>query len=154
MRFAGLTKKSQAAHAEIRNLSTSGISFAISAGAAPEPGQMLKVEFELPTKHPVAWFATVTRVETSTGWDPRNGEKEMVLVALKFHKIPTSLTDAISRSLRPLLNKQEELVYDLDQIEAKPAAIFIFLCAALAFCYSALAISLNTWLEIMHTSKP
>jgi hypothetical protein len=99
MRFAGMEKMALASRARVRDLSSSGISFLIEPGNAPAEGDMLKIEFQLPNRRQLAWFATVVRIESRIEWQPEFGQRAQTVVAAKFRPLPAPLSRAIQKGL-------------------------------------------------------
>jgi hypothetical protein len=95
MRFAPMTTRGAAMPSSLRDLSSTGLAFTLVGHAAetgrvtPEEGDMIKIEFTIPSRRQIACFATVVRVEERTDWDPELGDRTTTLVAVKFRNMPS-----------------------------------------------------------------
>ncbi|MEK7355987.1 MAG: PilZ domain-containing protein, partial [Bdellovibrionota bacterium] len=83
LRFAGMNTRGVIHRAAIRDLSESGIAFALGQTEAPEEGELLKIEFPVPGRPSIACFATVVRVEARSDWDPEWGDRGHTLIGLQ-----------------------------------------------------------------------
>ena len=156
LRFAGMDTKGQTTHARVRDLSATGLSFVFDEinGAnrpdtlgAPFEGELLKVEFGVPGKKQIAWFAIVVRVETRSEWHPEKGDISFTLIALRFRELPQPFQQAIEQSVNGRVNEEEHV---LDE-SADPSALAAFCGLSLTLLLSLywLSLPLSTWLTLV-----
>ena len=100
LRFAPSTTKGEIHHAIIRDLSDTGLSFALASNMqAPEEGELLKVEFPIPGRKNIACFATVVRVDAHSEWDPEWGDRGHNVIGLQFRNLPALHLRSIKKGL-------------------------------------------------------
>jgi hypothetical protein len=99
VRFAGMHTRGIIHRAAIRDLSESGLAFAIGETQPPEEGELLKIEFPIPGRKNIACFATVIRVEKRSDWDPEWGDRGHTLIGLQFRNLPTAHFRALQKGL-------------------------------------------------------
>ncbi len=147
MRFKA-PEKSRASAAQIRDLSTTGLSFVVSADEAPLAGEMLKVEFTLPRSprqlrsRKIAWFASVVRIERPNPW-----EKSLLIVASRFYRLPTGLTTQLKTCLDPKVGNEEKADFDLGAPTAKDLFLFTSLMLASVGALTLMVIPVALWLQ-------
>lgn len=157
MRFKGMDQSVHSTHAEIRNVSESGLSFVVDAGQAPEQGQMLKIEFKLPPTAPgpgrvglkqdqLAWFADVVRVESRMEWHPAAADRLVTVVALRFHNLPSAMRGVLSRSLRDQDFVHEQPDFQEVARDHHELALFCGLSILAVMALGILALPANQWL--------
>jgi hypothetical protein len=144
MRFAGMDTKGVKTPAQIRDLSSTGLSFMVESEDAPFENELLKLEFTLPGSRQIAWFANVVRVEKRSDWSPETGHQPYTLIALRFRKLPHAFHHAIERSLNGLVDEDHQIVSD----NADPAAMakFYGLAIALFGSFFWMSLPLGQWL--------
>jgi hypothetical protein len=125
MRFAEMDVRGSASRARVHDLSTTGLSFICDSIDVPFEGDMLKVEFGLPGRKQIAWFATVVRIETRTEWDPELGNRSFTLIALKFRQLPAPFFKAIEKSVN--IREHDGSTSDFHTPNAKNVATLIAL---------------------------
>jgi hypothetical protein len=146
MRFKGVEKPS-AVSAQIRDLSTSGMSFVVSTLEAPHEGEMLKVEFTLPRSprqignRKISWFASVVRIENPNPW-----EKSVTIVASRFYRLPSGLTNQLKNCLEPKVGTSEKADFDLGAPTAKDLLLFASLLAASVSALVLMTLPVTVWL--------
>jgi hypothetical protein len=143
LRFAGMDTKGVKTPAQIRDLSSTGLSFMVETEEAPFENEILKLEFTLPGSRQIAWFANVVRVERRSDWNPEAGDQPYTLIALQFKKLPHPYQQAIERSLNGRVDEEEQVVTGTD-----PAAMVKFCGLALALLGSFfwMSLPLDQWL--------
>lgn len=148
MRFAGMDTRGTAVHAEMINLSETGLLFTIPATpeiAPPEEGDMLKIEFTIPNHKQIACFATVIRVEQQTDWSPDLGDRHFQIVALHFRNLPHFHQRALQLGL---IGKPSQ--DDSNQSLSRPTAetfIFAGLTFALFINFYLLSLKPQAWIN-------
>ena len=149
LRFAGMERKGEPSRARIRDVSASGLSFLVDyreAHRLPPVGTMLKVEFSVPGRKQIAWFATVVRIEAKGEWDDE--ESEGVAVALKFRKLPAAFVRAIEVVLKEKgTGDPDDGVVEL--IDAQGAARLFLVSLALVAVLAITALPPSMWLRIL-----
>ena len=108
MRFAGMDSRGLSSHANVNDLSATGLSFLVDGPIIPMEGDLLKIEFGVPGRKQIAWFATVVRVESRTDWNPELGDRSRTLVAIRFRQLPVPFQKAIQKSISGRLSGDEE----------------------------------------------
>lgn len=174
MRFKAHDSRSDSTHAEVRNVSTTGLSFVVPAGGAPKVGDMLKVEFSLPgalsqegnsmkrtLKNPlnnqVAWFAEVIRVESNLEWTPwqlddmtnisQHFNRQVVtIVAIRFKNLPSGITKALTQSLQGKRLDDESADFDVSHVNQKELVLLSAFTALGLVSMILMAIPTHLWI--------
>lgn len=107
MRFKGMNVNASASRAVTRDVSESGLSFIVDENESPFDGEILKIEFTLPGRRQIAWFATVARTETKIDWDPIRGYHSQTVIGLRFHRLSKVLSRELKRSLDGKVEDEE-----------------------------------------------
>lgn len=118
LRFALAEKRDKTFTTESIDVSASGIAFEIDRKHAPPVNKLLVIEFTIPGREKVTWFARVSRIE-----DP--GEKKQwkmfsdrVIVAIEFKFLPMAFRWLMHYAIKKRREEQEE--------EAKVKAFYRF----------------------------
>ena len=74
--------------AEIYDISQEGISFRIESNYAPELGEVIAIEFQLPNAGPMAWYAKVVRTELEFIEDRESEHVHVLRIATLFVDLP------------------------------------------------------------------
>ena len=145
MRFAGMENRGQAAEANVHDLSATGLSFLVDGAVAPMEGDLLKIEFGIPGRKQIAWFATVVRVENRNEWNPETGDRSRILVAIRFRQLPVPFRKAIQKSVTGRISEnEEEAAIDL-RTQTEPLAAFCVFSLALLGAFLLMVQTLPTW---------
>lgn len=95
MRFALMQTRGSALDTELINISQSGLKFTVFNGEVPhrglDEGDMIKIEFKIPSGKQIACFATVTRVEPVG--------PTLLEIAVSFRHLPSAFAKALERAL-------------------------------------------------------
>jgi hypothetical protein len=151
VRFAGSEANGTIARARIQNLSATGIAFVVASQEAPQAGELLKIEFTLPTGRSAAWFATVVRVEHKSEWDPEIGDRDFTLIGVRFRHLPQDLATAIHRSLGPRANEDDaSAVFNAGPDMLKEKKLAALYGVLLILCFALLALPPQAWLAPFH----
>lgn len=148
LRYAGMNTRGIIRRAAIRDLSESGLAFAIGETQAPEEGELLKIEFPIPGRKTIACFATVVRVDKRSEWDPEWGDRGHTLIGLQFRNLPTLHFRAIQRGLEGRVTNEN---FDWQKTRRTHALAFTGLSIALALGAWAMTHSPQTWLGYFRT---
>ncbi|MES2966024.1 MAG: PilZ domain-containing protein [Bdellovibrionota bacterium] len=146
LRFAGMNTRGVIQRAAIRDLSESGLAFAIGETESPEEGELLKIEFPIPGRKTIACFATVVRVERRSDWDPEWGDRGHTLIGLQFRNLPSLHFRAIQRGLEGRVTNEN---FDFQRTRRTHALAFTGLSIALALGAWAMAQSPQAWLGLV-----
>lgn len=143
VRFAGMNTRGVIHRAAIRDLSESGLAFALGETDPPEEGELLKIEFPIPGRKNIACFATVIRVEERTEWDPEWGDRGHTLVGLQFRNLPSLHFRALRKGLEGRVTPEN---FDWQRTRRTHALAFTGLSIALLASAWAMTQSPQTWL--------
>lgn len=96
----------------IMNVSETGLAFLVDSIMAPQVGDLIKVEFPVPGKDQVAWWAKVVRLEEFqdlSPWFDDVGKNTggQILVGIRFEQLPEGHREEIREGL--FLRYKEEL---------------------------------------------
>lgn len=75
-------------HAEIYDISREGVSFRIDENYAPELGELIAVEFQLPNAKSMAWYAKVVRAEIEYIEEKKDEFTQVLRIASVFIELP------------------------------------------------------------------
>lgn len=103
MRFALMQTRGNALDTELRDVSKTGLKFTVPNAEVPhrglDEGDMIKIEFKIPSGKQIACFATVVRVEVIEQWHPDFGDQSFTEVAVTFRQLPSLFAKALEKSL-------------------------------------------------------
>jgi hypothetical protein len=99
VRFAAAAKGSKRFQTKILNLSETGMAFLLPFLDNPKKGEVIKVEFQVPSSEPIACFARVVRIEQHTLYTNDGRRQKFKLVAVKFKDLPVAQRQYIREGL-------------------------------------------------------
>jgi hypothetical protein len=150
LRFAPLRTKGQAFESDLLDVSASGLAFQIQVGdpvaLTLEEGTILKIEFTLPRDLQIACFATLTRIEALTTWDPSFGPRHSYKVAVQFRNLPKQHLLSLQKSFRGLNHAETPLKLrpSLRSLLALSTST-----AAMAGFFYLMALPIDIWLRFL-----
>jgi hypothetical protein len=153
MRFALMQTRGAALDTELQNVSKSGLKFCIFNDEVPrrglDEGDMIKIEFKIPSGKQIACFATVTRVEQVANWNPEFGDQSITEVAVSFRNLPTAFVNALERALPNKENEAQtkEISVNLFPTELNKRSLILFSLSSVALfsLFVFLSISPQQW---------
>jgi hypothetical protein len=86
---------------EIQNISLSGLAFTAPHDLCPLVGEIIKIQFQVPSSHEMACYGLVTRIEAISG--------SQMIVAIQFHKLEMSQRIVLLQGLAQKLKEQIEV---------------------------------------------
>jgi hypothetical protein len=123
IRLAGPQQTPWEEGTEIQNISLTGLAFTAPADLVPIIGEVIKIQFEAPTKSQMACFGLVTRLDQF--------DNSTTLVATKFLKLDFTqriyLTHALSLRLREQQERQRNAALKLQWRKRYPAMFLAWL---------------------------
>lgn len=103
MRFALMQTRGSAFDTELRDVSTTGLKFTVFNTEVPrrglDEGDVIKIEFKIPSGKQIACFATVTRVEQHAEWNADLGDHFVTEVAVTFRHLPSAWAKALEKAM-------------------------------------------------------
>jgi hypothetical protein len=104
MRFSRKRKGAKIFETQIINVSETGMAFRVESENAPQIGEVIKVEFNVPgERYKIAWFANVVWLETPYHVALR--KKEEVKAGIQFHSLPERHRQILSAGLKAKFNE-------------------------------------------------
>ena len=153
MKFADLESRGVSSRARVHDLSSTGLSFIVDTDETPMTGDVLKIEFDVPGRKQIAWFATVVRIEQRTEWDPELGDRTFTLVGLRFRQLPAPFRNAIQSSVGGKITGDEKLLNpgtgdrSLPAMDPRSAMAFAALTALVLALFFFMAHSPARWFQ-------
>lgn len=101
--FTSDQKNSTSCRADCLNISGSGLGFIVENDYAPDFGEIIKLDFNIPNQNKVSWWGRVVRLSeySEEKWWKQNKKYEnLVFVAIHFHDIPDGQREQIEDVLR------------------------------------------------------
>lgn len=136
---------------EIRNVSTSGLSFTAPMDLSPIMGETIRVEFAVPGSKQMACFAKVIRLENL---EPGNkSETASQLVAVEFELLNTSQRWNLKEGIGKKINNETEKVIEISKTPPMNPflkVIFVFTVGLSLFCSAFLLFSIFKFLSQPH----
>lgn len=103
MRFALMQTKGNAFDTELHDVSTTGLKFKVFNSEVPrrglDEGDVIKIEFKIPSGKQIACFATVTRIDQTKQWSAEFGDHFVTEVAVQFRHLPTAWAQALEKAM-------------------------------------------------------
>ncbi len=132
IRFAGPRRDPWEEDTQIKNISMSGLIFSAPVDIAPEIGEMIKVQFEVPGASQMACWARVQRINAVSN--------EKVMIAIQFEKLELAHKLLLKYGLNQKkkndekLNRREKLMSLPLWIAHNSSSVFklLFISSALA----------------------
>jgi len=154
MRFALMQTRGDAFDTELHDVSTSGLKFKVFNTEVPrrglDEGDVIKIEFRIPSGKQIACFATVTRVDQNKQWTAELGDHSITEVAVQFRHLPTAWAQALEKAM-PKKDGDESTVIQLpvipfDLSNRKALMLFSLSSVALFSLFLFLSTSPAQWL--------
>ena len=156
MRFALMQTRGSALETELVDVSKSGLKFSIFNTEVPkrglDEGDVIKIEFKIPSGRQIACFATVTRLEQIDHWDPEFGDQSITEVAVQFRHLPDAFASALEKSM-PKQEAQDQPASPIhipiipSHMTTKQVMLFSLSSIALCSLFMFLSISPTQWMH-------
>lgn len=151
MRFALMQTRGNAFETELRDVSTTGLKFTVFNTEVPrrglDEGDVIKIEFKIPSGKQIACFATVTRVDQRQEWHPDHGDHFITEVAVSFRHLPSAWAKALEKAMPETEGHETIHVTTLpEHMHRKALVLFSLSSVALFSLFMFLSTSPQQWL--------
>ncbi|MCB0415657.1 MAG: PilZ domain-containing protein, partial [Bdellovibrionales bacterium] len=93
---------SENCRAEFIDISGTGVAFIVESDFAPNFGEVIKLDFEVPGYQKVSWWGRVVRINEYSEqkwWKQTQTYEDLVFVGVHFHNLPEGQKEAIEKAL-------------------------------------------------------
>ncbi|MFN7903748.1 MAG: PilZ domain-containing protein [Pseudobdellovibrionaceae bacterium] len=133
VRVVGPKQEPWEEYTDIHNVSLTGLSFTVDAHLCPRLGEVIKLQFTVPSSQEMACFAIVTRLEQIS--------TDITMVGIHFYKLDIAQRINLARGLTEKFqnkNPEKENVFDLKLMHQKTKFKYMMLFAAWTVLIAAL----------------
>ena len=155
MRFALMQTRGSAFDTVLHDVSTTGLKFTVFNTEVPrrglDEGDVIKIEFKIPSGKQIACFATVTRVEQRAQWDSQLGDVVVTEVAVSFRHLPSAWAKALEKAMPKSEGADDRETIHVttlpEQMHRKALVLFSLSSVALFSLFMFLSTSPAQWLN-------
>lgn len=136
---------------QLRDVSTTGLKFTVFntevPGSGLDEGDVIKIEFKIPSGKQIACFATVTRVDHRKEWHPDHGDQFITEVAVTFRHLPSAWAKALESSMPATEGHETIHVTTLpEEMHRKALVLFSLSSVALFSLFMFLSTTPQQWI--------